>query len=508
MQHHTQHFTRRCGALLGCAAMILWPASVATAQQTVTDQGMADAVENEIIFDQAVDLANVNVMADDGTVTLRGEVDDMLAKRRAERLAQTVRGVTEVNNQLRVAPAGTLTDAEIETGIENALLLDPATDAYEIDANVNDGAVELVGAVTSWREKQLAEKLAAAQAGVRSIDNNISLHYENIRSDSDIQTEIDRALHWSTVVDDELIDVAVTDGKVTLTGIVGSAAEKQRATTLAWAPGVTQVDASGLSVEQWARESELLADKYTAPRTDADIREAVEEALLLEPRVLSTGVTTQVDDGTVTLRGTVGSLMARRNAALAARQVVGVDHVRNRIRVRRDSADTDAALATRIRSALANDVIAEAHEVTVNVTNAKATLRGRVDSWYEKAHIDDVASRIPGVVAVNNYLTVDFTHDPLINDPYGDADWHVEDYDWYAYTPAATGKSDIAIHADIRDELWWSPYVDSEEVNVVVANGTATLTGEVDSWNERQAAVENAYEGGASMVVNELTIAD
>ena len=37
-------------------------------------------------------------------------------------------------------------------------------------------------------------------------------------------------------------------------------------------------------------------------------------------------------------------------------------------------------------------------------------------------------------------------------------------------------------------------------------DGVATLTGAVDSWNERAAATENAYEGGATWVDNELVV--
>jgi osmotically-inducible protein OsmY len=44
--------------------------------------------------------------------------------------------------------------------------------------------------------------------------------------------------------------------------------------------------------------------------------------------------------------------------------------------------------------------------------------------------------------------------------------------------------------------LWWSPFVDSDDVNVTVDDGVVTLTGAVDSWSEYNAAANNAYEGG------------
>jgi osmotically-inducible protein OsmY len=71
---------------------------------------------------------------------------------------------------------------------------------------------------------------------------------------------------------------------------------------------------------------------------------------------------------------------------------------------------------------------------------------------------------------------------------------------------ADTRRSDNEVRDDVQDELYWSPFVDSDEVTVMVDDGVATLTGVVDTWNERQAATENAYEGGAIAVDNDLRV--
>jgi osmotically-inducible protein OsmY len=48
--------------------------------------------------------------------------------------------------------------------------------------------------------------------------------------------------------------------------------------------------------------------------------------------------------------------------------------------------------------------------------------------------------------------------------------------------------------------------VDRDEVTVTVDDGVAELTGTVETWNERRAAEENAYEGGAVTVDNDLGV--
>jgi len=52
----------------------------------------------------------------------------------------------------------------------------------------------------------------------------------------------------------------------------------------------------------------------------------------------------------------------------------------------------------------------------------------------------------------------------------------------------------------------WSPYVDADDVKVNVQNGDVTLTGTADNMTEFQRATENAWEGGAWNVENNLKI--
>lgn len=66
--------------------------------------------------------------------------------------------------------------------------------------------------------------------------------------------------------------------------------------------------------------------------------------------------------------------------------------------------------------------------------------------------------------------------------------------------------SDQMTEQRIESELWWSPFVDSDEIRVSVEAGAATLTGQVDDWFEASAAVKNAWDGGAFSVESRLTI--
>jgi hypothetical protein len=111
---------------------------------------------------------------------------------------------------------------------------------------------------------------------------------------------------------------------------------------------------------------------------------------------------------------------------------------------------------------------------------------------------------VKGTVVVDNNIVVTNSAAPYVYDPA--VDEFEYDYDWNLYESANNLKLDSEIKDDIQSELFWSPFVDSDQVTVAVDDGTATLTGTVDSWSERQSAEENAMEGGADAVINKLTV--
>ena len=61
-----------------------------------------------------IDATDVSVQISRGEVTLEGNVDDRRAKRLAEDLAHSVRGVRDVQNRLRIEPRSTRVDVDVE----------------------------------------------------------------------------------------------------------------------------------------------------------------------------------------------------------------------------------------------------------------------------------------------------------------------------------------------------------------------------------------------------------
>lgn len=478
--------------------------SSALLAQEIPAAEMIMSIERELRFDQAVPEQNIDIDSKNGIVTLTGTVNDLLSKERAARIAETVKGVRAVNNRIDVVPVMDHMPWQLRQSVQAALFADAATESFEVTARVpSEGKVVLEGQTESWQERALAAKVAKGVAGVKALQNNIKVAKTEQRADREIEQDIEAALRWNVLVDSAMINVEVEDAKVKLSGTVGSAAEKRQASLDAWVSGVRSVDSEAIKVAEWARDPNLRKDKYS-DKPDVEVKAAVRDALRYDPRVAVDDINVNVRDGFVTLQGKVSNLKAKQVAERDARNTVGVIGVSNLIKVRTEQPRSDALIAAEIRAALAGQAHIETDQIEVRVIDGTAHLDGRVDTVFKKASAEDVAARVAGVIHVQNDIEIG-TPQPMVYNPYVD-EWEIYNSPWYAVDRITPRKRDHEIRADINDELFWSPFVDADDVKVQVDAGIVTLKGQVESWREFDAATENALEGGAVRVVNKLEV--
>jgi osmotically-inducible protein OsmY len=458
-------------------ALVMLAAPTEAQTREIQDADITAAIVAELVASDAVEGDMIDVSTKDGVVTLSGTVSHLLARDQALEIVERTKGVHAVVDTIGVRPVRR-SDDDIQADVKRALLLDPATDSFEIDVQVRGARVTLTGVVDSWAEKQLAGQVAKAVKGVAAIRNNIRATYEEERADSEIEAEVQRRLEFDPYVDAETIEVAVKDGEVSVSGVVGSMFEKSQVGYLAWIPGAKRVDTSDLRVEWWLRD-EMERPPRLAVRSDREIERAVKDALSADPRVSPFTIAVASSSGTVTLRGTVDNLKARMAAQRDAENATGVWRVENRLKVRPVNPPSDQYIGKQVEETLARDAVTERHKLTALVRNQQVHLYGEVPTYYVKDRADDVAARVFGVAAVANHIEV---------------------------TPSATTRNDRRIKEEIEDQFFWSIFVDGSDIVVEVEDGVATLRGKVDSWHELKAAVENTFQAGARAVENRLEV--
>ncbi len=440
-----------------------------------------------VISANGVSIDNVTARIEQGRVTLTGQVPSYAERERAEEAVSRIRGVTAVSNQLVVA-APRISDDALRASVERALKNDPATDEYQVTVMAQNGVARLSGRVDSFQEKILAQRIAGRVEGVRDVDNQLQIRPPVDRNDAALSADVQQRLRMDARLDDDRIKVGAAAGKVVLWGEVNSLFDKGAAIAHAFAAGARVVDSDGLHVEHSKRAQAPSTPKHFAVGPGGQVGNlkadvvgaAIKAALIADPRVKGHQIDVDVKDGTATLSGIVDNLPAKLAALDDARAIAGISETIDHINVAPRTV-SDAVLKEAIGRAILRERGLQAGEVNVDVAKGRVTLRGRVDSYDERRRAIDAASAVAGVVAVDDSIEIE--------------------------RMAAAKKSDVQLAKDIHQQLVWSPYVDADDVSVSVADGVAVLTGDVDSWFEKEKAEEYALQAGAFRVDNKLRVA-
>jgi osmotically-inducible protein OsmY len=213
--------------------------------------------------------------------------------------------------------------------------------------------------------------------------------------DETIQEQVRRELEWDPEVDSAYIGVAAKDGAVTLTGHVGSYAQKLAAVSAAERVYGVKAVADEIKVKL----------PSSALRDDTDVAEAISRALQWNTSVPDT-VETEVRNGFVTLRGEVQWPYQRDAAEGAVRPLAGVTGVSNLIVVKPSTKPNPKELQQRIAEAIKRMAELDARSIEATTSNGTVHLRGIVRTCHEKKLAEDAAKSAPGVQAVRNNVIV------------------------------------------------------------------------------------------------------
>ncbi|MFQ5757449.1 MAG: BON domain-containing protein [Acidiferrobacterales bacterium] len=332
----------------------------------MSDKDITLAVERQLRANEAVASQLIDIVSDGGVVTLSGVTDHILAKERATEIALSVIGVHSVLNLIEVRPSKQ-SDNQIRKNVKGALRRDPVSEAYEINVIVEDGVVMLTGKVESWQEGQLAADVVKRVLGVRAVKNELIILYETERPDAEIRAEVEGHLAADVRVDDALVKVEVSEGRVTLTGAVGSGWERWRAETDAWVSGVKAVDVSGLRVK-W----------------DERLAIQIRKTLGKDPYLELQDIEVSVRNGMISLEGTVNNSFEREHAGDVVSRIEGVVIVENRLGYEHSWLwRPDWVIKADVERELFLDSMIDHKEIHVTVDDGVVILTGTVNSWHE-----------------------------------------------------------------------------------------------------------------------------
>ena len=213
-------------------------------------------------------------------------------------------------------------------------------------------------------------------------------------TDTELQREVLGELKANRDIGSQQIAVAVDGGVVTLTGNVSSFNQKWTAESLAkHVPGVYAV----------VNELQVQLPAFSE-RTDADIAGEALTVLSLSPSVPADRIKVLVDNGWLTLEGTVDRQSQKEAAEEILRNVTGLKGISNLLQVRLRTVAEE--VKSKIDEALWHDGRLDAQNISVAAIDGRIILEGKVHDRQELEEAEQAARSVPGVQRVENHIRV------------------------------------------------------------------------------------------------------
>jgi osmotically-inducible protein OsmY len=214
-------------------------------------------------------------------------------------------------------------------------------------------------------------------------------------------------------------------------------------------------------------------------KTNEDLQKNVQDAIKWEPLLNAAEIGVIAKDGVVTLTGIVDSYAKKVEAETAAKSVVGVKAVVEKIEVRFSNAfkKSDTDIANDALKGFRSTWDVPDDKIKITVENGWATLEGEVPWNFQREAAKNIVNNLIGVKGVTNNIKIK----PNIQD--------------------AIEQREIE-HALARN---WA--VDDEEIHVHVSGSKVKLDGVVHSFYQKEEAARIAWNApGVLTVDNELVI--
>ena len=214
-------------------------------------------------------------------------------------------------------------------------------------------------------------------------------------------------------------------------------------------------------------------------KTDTDLKRDVTAELAWDPAVKSTAIGVAVKDGVVTLSGHLETFADKHATERALWRVAGVKAIALELDVKlspdHKRSDTDIAAGT--EEALKWNTLVPPQAIRLTVDHGWVTLQGEVEWDYQRRSVEKAIRPLMGVVGISNEITL-------------------------RARPEA-----IDLSRKIQEALTRQALREAKQIQVDVDGTTVKLSGNVNSWREREAVQGVAWAApGVHAVINELHV--
>jgi osmotically-inducible protein OsmY len=214
-------------------------------------------------------------------------------------------------------------------------------------------------------------------------------------------------------------------------------------------------------------------------KTDTQVQLDVVAELKYEPSVNATHIGVTVSEGIVSLFGQVDHYSEKMHAEMAIQRVSGVKGLAMEIEVKLPSLSkrSDSDIAHSIDNIISWSTLIPKEHIHIKVEDGWVTLSGHVKWNYQKLILTGALAHLLGVTGVSDQIAI--KHD----------------------LAKSVVKNEIVLALNRRAQS------EAKNITIDIKDGEVTLSGTVNSWNERSLVNHAAWSNaGVTNVIDKLTL--
>ncbi len=214
-------------------------------------------------------------------------------------------------------------------------------------------------------------------------------------------------------------------------------------------------------------------------KTDIDLKKDVVAELAWDPAVKSEAVGVVVQNGVVTVSGHLDTYAQKYAVERALRRVAGVKAmaIELDVKIAAQHKRSDTEIATAAEQAMQLQTVGLADKIRIKVEHGHIQLTGEVEWQYQRANAERAIRPLAGVVSINNEITL----------------------------KAKAVPSDLT--ARIEAALKRQAIREAKHIELSVDGSTVRLSGNVRSWQEREAIQGAVWSApGVRTVINDVHV--
>lgn len=216
--------------------------------------------------------------------------------------------------------------------------------------------------------------------------------------------------------------------------------------------------------------------------TDNEIKQTILDHLYWDMRVDDGDITVNVENGNVTLTGSVPTYFGKQSAYEDAWVIPGVVNVEDKLSIEYPATvkyPSDEQIRQSVESIILWSPDIDSTDINVKVDSGSVELSGIVDALWKKIKIKELISNLIGVIEIINKITI----------------------------VSSDSIEDRKIAEDVIDALDRNINLDIDMVDVSVDNGVVTLSGEVTGWFEKAEVYNSAlYTKGVKEIDDQISV--